>query len=174
VAETPAEERAGLYNMPPELALDTGRDYEATITTGKGDIVVDLHTVTATTSVNNFVVLANLGFYDRMRVAYVEPGVYVVMGSPQARQDSDVGYALPMEESAAESRVMTGTLAYFPAFNPSQQAMGSSGSQFFVSLGELPPGAAPLNVFGQVTSGMEIAASLTMSDTVESITISEK
>ncbi len=33
-------------------------------------------------TVNNFVLLANLGFYDGMPVAYVQPDAYVVFGSP--------------------------------------------------------------------------------------------
>ena len=174
LATTTVAERNGIFNTPPEMVIDPAKDYQANIATGKGDIVVDLLPVTATTSVNNFVVLANLGYYDGLPVAFAEPTAYVVLGSPESRPDSDVGYQLPLEEGAATAQVMTGTVAYYPFFNQAQQELSASGSQFLIGLAAAPGASSPLNVFGTVSSGLDIAASLTLSDTISSITIAEK
>src|SRR6202008_2322944 len=49
---------------PPEMQIDPAKSYTATIRTSCGDIVVALDAANAPNGVNNFVALANAGFYD--------------------------------------------------------------------------------------------------------------
>ncbi len=52
------------YSAPPAMAIDLNKKYTATISTSKGDIVVELFPADAPMTVNNFVFLAREGFYD--------------------------------------------------------------------------------------------------------------
>jgi cyclophilin family peptidyl-prolyl cis-trans isomerase len=109
-----------------------------------------------------------------MPVAHVEPESHVVFGSPASRPDSDVGYALELEPSANASKVVTGTLSFYPLQDLTSGAMKASGSQFFISLMEVAELSTPLNIFGIVTSGMEVVSKLEIGEVITSITITEK
>ena len=114
LAKLKLEERSGVYNAAPAVTIDPAKSYAATIETDKGNIVVELDPKTAPATVNNFVLLSNLGFYDGMPVAHVQEGSYLVAGSPIKRPDSDVGYTLPVEPAATASQVVTGTVSMYP------------------------------------------------------------
>ena len=58
------EQRSTLQKEPPPMTIDTTKKYVATIKTSKGDIVVELNPQAAPNTVNNFVYLAQNGFYD--------------------------------------------------------------------------------------------------------------
>lgn len=173
LAQLPLEEREGIYNTAPELALDADRVYQATIETGKGNIVMELNAEAAPLTVGNFVMLANLGYYDNMPVAHVQADTYLIIGSPAGRPDSDVGYALEIEAAAAMQEVITGTVAMYPV-QTSDGSLKASGSQFFISFMAMPQSATPLNIFGVVTEGMDVVQQLAIGDLVNQITIVEK
>lgn len=169
----PVAEREGIYNTPPAMTLDTTKAYQATIVTDKGEIVIELDPTRAPLTVNNFVLLANLGYYDGMPVAYTEPEVYLVTGSPASMRSSDVGYRIPLEPTANASEVVTGTVSLYPVVD----VMGdvtASGSQFFISFMTLEGNTTPLNIFGQVVSGLDVAQQLAIGDIIKRITISVK
>jgi cyclophilin family peptidyl-prolyl cis-trans isomerase len=174
LAKVPAAEREGLYNTPPEMTINPSAAYTATIKTPKGDVVVALDPKAAPKAVNNFVTLANLGFYDGIPVAFTDPALYVVSGSPASRPDSDVGYALQPEIGADGPKVITGTVAMYPSFNQATGDVMASGSQFFISFTEVPDNQTPLSLLGKVISGLDIASKLTVSDTLTSVTVAGK
>jgi len=174
MAALPSEQREKAFNRPPAIVIDPSKTYQATVSSEKGDIVIDLDAKGAPNTVNNFVLLSNLGFYDNMPVAYVQPESYVVMGSPANRPDSDVGYTLDPEASPSGSKIMTGTVSMYPVFNQTDNQVKASGSQFFVSFALAPDNQTPLSTFGTVASGLDIASKLTLSDTIKTITITEK
>ncbi len=167
-------DRQNLYNTAPATLIDPAKSYQATIETDEAKIVIDLDAETAPATVSNFILLANLGFYDGMPLAYLETGSYAVLGSPASRPDSDVGYALDLEPAANAKQVITGTVSMYPVQDLSTSAVKASGSQFFISFVLAPDSGVPLNIFGQVTSGLEDLAKLAAGDIVRSITISEK
>jgi peptidyl-prolyl cis-trans isomerase B (cyclophilin B) len=174
LAELPAAQREKAFNKPPATVIDPSKTYQATVKSEKGDIVIDLDAKGAPVTVNNFVLLSNLGFFDDMPVAYVQPESYVVMGSPANRPDSDVGYTLDPEVSPSGSKILTGTVSMYPVFNQTDNSVKASGSQFFISFALAPENQTPLSTFGTVSSGLDIASKLTLSDTVKSIIITEK
>lgn len=159
LASVEVAKRDKYFNTAPAMTIDTTKKYEATIETAKGNIVMELDPALAPVTVNNFVTLANLGYFDNMPVAHVEPTVYAVFGSPLGRPDSDVGYSLASEVSAQSSQLVTGTVAMYPIYTETGDVT-ASGSQFFFSFALVPEGGVQLNVMGTVTSGLEIAQSL--------------
>ncbi len=161
------------YNKPPAMTIDKTKKYEATIDTAKGKVVMELDPSVAPETVNNFVTLANLGYYDGMPVAHVQEGTFIVFGSPTSQPDSDVGYSLPIEPTVQASKVVTGTSAMYPVGDAAGNPV-ASGSQFFISFTAIPEGSVPLNVLGKVTEGMDVAQKLAIGDVVKTITIIEK
>jgi cyclophilin family peptidyl-prolyl cis-trans isomerase len=164
LAEIPAVSKEALYNTRPEMFIDPDGDYGATIETTQGTIEVDLDAEAAPVSVNNFVVLAELGYWDDFPVSNVQPGAFFITGSPANRPDSDIGYTLPSE---AELEGTKGAVGFW--FR--QDRMETSGSQIFILLDDLPGMESLFTVIGYVTEGQEVAEALTLEDSIESITI---
>ncbi len=158
LATVEVAQRDRYFNQPPAMTIDKTKKYQATIETSQGTIVVELDPSVAPTTVNNFVTLANLGFFDGMPVAHVQEGTYAVFGSPKASPDSDVGYTLPLEGPEA-TKIVTGTVAMYPVADAAGNPVGS-GSQFFISFMAVPEGNVPMNVVGVVTSGLDAAQKL--------------
>jgi cyclophilin family peptidyl-prolyl cis-trans isomerase len=177
LAKLSVEEREKLYNAAPATTIDLDKEYQATIKTAQGDIVIDLDAKTFPSTVGNFMLLSDLGYYDGLPIAYLELDSYAVFGSPKAGPTSDVGYALDLEGPSGEganSSVITGTVAMYPVQDQVSGQMKASGSQFFVSFIQTPDVGTPLNAFGTVSSGMDVLKELKAEDVIESITISEK
>jgi cyclophilin family peptidyl-prolyl cis-trans isomerase len=160
-------ERENLYTGKPAMIIDGTKEYTAIIETTQGTIRVELRPQDAPESVNNFVVLANLGYWDGFPIAFVEPGEFFVTGSPSGQPDSDVGYSLPDEIGLGNS---VGAVGFF--FR--QDILASSGSQLYILLTDIPQMDEQFGVFGYVTEGMEIAGQLTTEDRIEKITIEQE
>ncbi|MSZ30186.1 MAG: peptidylprolyl isomerase, partial [Actinobacteria bacterium] len=69
----------------PEHTIDESKIYRTTITTNKGTIVMDLDPALAPKTVNNFVGLARLGYYDGLTWHRVVPGFVIQGGCPDGR-----------------------------------------------------------------------------------------
>ena len=54
------------WSSPPTMQIDPNKTYQATLHTTKGDIVVDLLAKQDPITVNNFVFLAEQGFYNNV------------------------------------------------------------------------------------------------------------
>ena len=52
------------YGSPPQMAIEPGKKYTATIETSAGTMTAELFAEEAPKTVNNFVFLAREGFYD--------------------------------------------------------------------------------------------------------------
>jgi cyclophilin family peptidyl-prolyl cis-trans isomerase len=173
LATVEVAEREAYFNAPPEMVIDTTKTYEAVIESDKGKITLELDPAAAPETVNNFFVLANLGFYDNMPVAHVQPETYIVLGSPAGQPGSDVGYALPIE-GTQPTAIITGTVAMYPVQGATPEEFLASGSQFFIAFSAVPESATPLNVFGKLTEGMDVAQQMAIGDIITKITVTEK
>jgi cyclophilin family peptidyl-prolyl cis-trans isomerase len=169
LAGLPMEERSNIFNTAPEMVIDPARSYTATVTTAQGDIVIALNADVAPTAVNNFVVLAALGYYDGTPINDVSE--VIIFGAPENIPPSYVGYLFPGDLNA-ETEWGAGAMAYLPAQDPLTGEIVSNGSQVLIFL-EAPPADAALQIsfFGQVVEGLEILQSLTVADVIESVTI---
>lgn len=143
------------YDAPPEMTIDPDGSYGATISTNKGDISLRLYAADAPRTVNNFVFLANEGFYDGAIFHRVIRGFMIqggdAHGAEQGRPGTgDAGYKFDDELGKARSHgYPRGTLAMANA------GPDTNGCQFFVMHqdNDLPP---QYNVFGMATDGLDV------------------
>jgi cyclophilin family peptidyl-prolyl cis-trans isomerase len=171
LATITASERANYFNIPAEQVIDTSKSYTATMKTSKGDLIIALNDDAAPVAVNNFVVLANLGFYDGLPINQVNPGQLVVLGSPNNDPTADAGYKIAAE-TGLTGTLDAGSLAYVPfrGLDPNH-----SSSQLLIAILPPPPDAnAAFSFFGRIVSGVELLAQLTDQDTIVSVTIEEQ
>lgn len=169
LAGLPMEERSNLFNTPPEIVIDPERNYTATVSTSQGDFVIALRADLAPISVNNFVLLSALGYYDGTPVNDVSD--VIILGAPENIPPSYVGY-LFFGELSTEPEWGAGAIAYLPAQDPLTGDILSNGSQLLIFV-EAPPAEAAqqISFFGEVVEGLDILMSLTVADTIESVTI---
>jgi cyclophilin family peptidyl-prolyl cis-trans isomerase len=149
------------------MFIDLSRTYHATIVTTQGEIHVELLPEEAPESVNNFVVLAELGFWDGFPIVFVDPENFVLTGSPAGIPTSDIGYTLPSEVGLPNT---AGAIGFWYRAD----RIGSSGSQIYLLLSDIPEMDGGFTVFGGVTEGIAFAEALTMEDRILEITIHEE
>jgi len=164
LAELPIAERANLYTGIPAMVIDTALTYQAQIETTKGLISVELRVQDAPDLVNNFVVLANLGYWDGFPITHVEPELFMLTGSPAGDPTSDVGYVLGEQGDLSNTEGAVG-------FWLRQDRIAPSGSQFYILMSDLSPLDVIPTVFGYVSEGMDIVGLLTSEDLITSISI---
>ena len=129
----------------------------AIIETKFGTMELHFFPEVAPNHVNNFIELAKRGFYDGTLFHRVIPNFMIQGGDPNSK-DSDrskhgsggPGYALKAEFNNKPHK--RGTLSMARAQNPD-----SAGSQFFICVADAPSLNQKYTVFGEVTSGMEVA-----------------
>jgi len=155
------------------MTIDKSKSYSATITTTKGDIVVDLFADKAPYAVNSFVFLANAGWYNNLPI--VSTDQFILSGDPTDTGYGGPGYAYKDEVDSTLNFVQPGMLASFSV------GAGLNGSTFFINKIALT-GQEGRTIFGKVTSGMDILTKIAIRDNiftpaidkVISVTITEK
>jgi peptidyl-prolyl cis-trans isomerase B (cyclophilin B) len=154
---------------PPTMQIDASKTYTATIKTARGDITIHLDPKAAPQTVNNFVYLAQNGFYTCLKFHRVIPGFVVQGGDPLGNGTGGPGYTLPNETNPAPW--LRGSLGMASG----QGQNGTNGSQFFILTGDTPSlsGAGVYNHFGMVTSGMDVADKIQQGDEIEGIEIAQ-
>jgi Cyclophilin type peptidyl-prolyl cis-trans isomerase/CLD len=93
----------------PEYAIDDEKIYRATITTDRGKIVMDLDPQLAPNSVNNFVGLAQQGYYDGLTFHRVVPDFVIQGGCPEGSGRGGPGYRFADEPVKGEYTARTPT-----------------------------------------------------------------
>jgi len=131
----------------------------ATITTELGDIELDLYTQAAPKAAQNFVDLANKGFYDDVIFHRVIPGFVAQAGDGQYGKKSSLdagrvgtgGPGYTFEDEPVHGDYGRGAVAM------ANSGPNTNGSQFFICQADLS-GRLPKNytIFGQVTKGMDV------------------
>ncbi|MGY9074548.1 MAG: peptidylprolyl isomerase [Acidimicrobiales bacterium] len=154
--------------MPaPEMNINTDSIYEVTITTPKGTIVMDLDPQLAPNTVNNFVNLANDGYYTGLTWHRVVPDFVIQGGCPEGSGRGGPGYRFPDEPVTGEYTV--GALAM------ANSGPDTNGSQFFICIDDCSRKLdKAYNLFGYVTSGMDVALNIGVGDKMETVTVVER
>jgi cyclophilin family peptidyl-prolyl cis-trans isomerase len=164
-------DRSMMYSAPPEMQIDPGKTYVATISTGKGDIVVRLDGGAAPQTVNNFVFLSREGFYDGLTFHRVEPGFVIQGGDPLGSGSGGPGYTVPAE---IELPHVEGAIAMARRGDQVNPSRASSGSQFYITLALTPFLDGGYTAFGRVVEGMDVVKSIAVGDFIEAISIAEE
>ena len=130
----------------------------ATMQTNHGSIELELFDDDAPKTVQNFVKLAQDGFYDGVIFHRVIQDFMIQGGDPTGTGSGGPGYQF--EDEFNDRKVVRGALAMANA------GPNTNGSQFFiVTTGEAPWLDGRHTVFGQVTSGMEAVDSIEAAET---------
>src|SRR5918995_2952 len=154
-------------SAPPAHEIDDNATYEVTIATDKGDIVMDLDPKLAPNTVNNFVALARQGFYDDLAFHRVVPEFVIQGGDPEGTGRGGPGYRFADEPVQGEYTL--GAVAMANA------GPDTNGSQFFICIDDCTRKLTPnYNLFGHVTSGIDVAQSTQVRDVIRSVAVTER
>jgi peptidyl-prolyl cis-trans isomerase B (cyclophilin B) len=139
---------------PPPQTIDPNLSYTATIDTTCGPIEVTLLSQAYPVSANNFVFLAQQGFYDDLAFVRAAKGFVVQAGSPTQSSDGGPGYTVQGEVPTTPSSYPTGTVAWAKT---GSEAPGTIGSQFFIVTGDASQLPSDYAVLGTVSKGLNVA-----------------
>ena len=161
------------FTAPPEMTIDPEATYTATVETSAGTMVLELLPQEAPKTVNNFVFLANEGFYEDVIFHRVIEGFMIQGGDPTGTGTGGPGYRF--EDEPVQRPYSRGTVAMANA------GPNTNGSQFFIMHADyaLPPN---YTVFGQLLEGEDVLDAIATAPTggmdrptdpvvIESITI---
>jgi len=152
------------YSFPGKLPDDQIQNKKAVIKTDKGTVEIELWADKAPLSVSNFVYLVNQGFYNGLTFHRVEPGFVVQGGDPQGTGMGGPGYQF--SDEPVQGEYTEGTVAM------ANSGPNTNGSQFFIDLVDNSQGLSKsYNLFGQVTSGMDVVKKIAVGDKMNSVTI---
>lgn len=144
------------YTTAPPMTIDTTKTYVATIKTDKGDVTIELNAQAAPQTVNNFVFLAQDGYYDGVTFHRVLPDLLAQSGDPTGTGSGGPGYDLPVEKT--NESFTAGVIAMA---KPQEAGAANNGSQFFIMLTDEPAYDGDFTAFGKVTAGLDVLESLT-------------
>ena len=147
---------------------------KAKITTNKGEMIVELYAQETPKTVENFVKLANEGFYDGLKWHRVIPDFVIQGGCPNSREGATgmpgtggPGYKIPCEVTGGKQHHERGVLSMAHA------GPNTGGSQFFVchSRNNTVHLDGNHTCFGKVTEGLDVIDSIRQGDSIDCIEI---
>jgi peptidyl-prolyl cis-trans isomerase B (cyclophilin B) len=155
------------YSAPPPMTIDPEKQYTATISTARGDIVIELRPDAAPQTVNNFVFLAREGFYDNLTFHRVIEGFMIQGGDPNGDGTGGPGYRF--EDELADNPLIheTGVISM------ANSGPNTNGSQFFITREPQPHLDGMHTVFGTVLSGQDVVDAIQQGDVMERVIIEE-
>ncbi|HMB67921.1 MAG TPA: HEAT repeat domain-containing protein [bacterium] len=147
------------------LKTKQGR-WEATVSTSRGEFVIELLNRDAPRTVQNFVNLVEDGFYNGLVFHRVVPNFVAQTGCPIGNGWGGPGYDLRCEYN--RNRYERGMVGMAHA------GKDTGGSQWFVTHSPQHHLDGRYTVFGRVTEGMDVVDQLRVEDTIQSISIKKK
>src|SRR5438094_2449534 len=167
---TPPEVQVKSYPQRPPLTIDKSHQFIAHVYTTRGHFIIQLLPDLAPEHVNSFVFLARDKFFNGIAFHRVvkEPTPFVVQGGdPTGTGQGGPGYTIPFESSQESFvRGIVGMASTAPQGR-------TSGSQWFVVLGDSPHLNGDYTLFGKVVQGMEIVDCIEVGDQIIDIAIQE-
>ncbi len=140
------------YTQPHEMTIDNSKSYTAIIKTSLGDMKVEFFTNDAPMTVNNFINLAQDGYYDGVIFHRVISDFMIQGGDPSGTGHGDYGkypgYQF-QDELNNQIPYSKGILAM------ANSGPNTNGSQFFIMHVDYP---LPYNytIFGKVVEGLDV------------------
>lgn len=149
----------GQYAEAPPMTIDVTKNYTATITTPRGDIVIKLRPDLAPQTVNSFVFLSREGYYNGLTWHRVIADFMAQGGDPTGTGAGGPGYTVPAEFSDV-SFDRPGILAMARPGND----INGNGSQFFITTAPATFLDGQYTIFGEVVSGQDIVDGIPLRD----------
>jgi cyclophilin family peptidyl-prolyl cis-trans isomerase len=148
------------------MTIDVDALYKVTISTKRGDIVMELDPALAPQTVNNFVSLARDGFYNNLTFHRIVPEFVIQGGCPEGSGRGGPGYKFADEPVKG---------AYTPgAVAMANAGPNTNGSQFFICIDDCTSKLAPsYNLFGHVTEGLDVALQMERGDFMQKVVVEE-
>jgi len=131
------------------------------------EIRMEFYPEDAPKTVENFVSLANKGFYNGLTFHRVVPDFVVQGGDPKGNGTGGPGYTIKAEFN--KQKHLRGTVAMARSQDPD-----SAGSQFYICYGPTPHLDGSYTVFGRVVSGMEHVDRIKQGDRMKTVIIVEE
>ena len=156
------------WKNPPEMVIAPKKKYTATLSTDKGDIVMELFADKTPRTVNNFVFLAREGFYDGTIFHRVIADFMAQGGDPTGTGTGGPGYKFADEFHPSLKHSKPGI------FSMANAGPGTNGSQFFITHVPTPWLDGKHSIFGQVISGMDVLLSIPARDPMRTTSPSVK
>jgi peptidyl-prolyl cis-trans isomerase B (cyclophilin B) len=153
------------YAAPPSLEIATDRSYQVSIETSRGTIELELFPQHAPITVNNFVFLAQDGFYDGITFHRVISSFMIQGGDPTGSGRGGPGYRFEDECKGNPLRHERGVISMANA------GPGTNGSQFFITHGPQPHLDGKHTVFGKVTKGLDVVDAIEQGDAMLKVTV---
>jgi len=157
-AAVPAAEPATREFAGTEAVLETGKDYYAVFCTEAGSVYIDLLEDYAPLTVNNFVFLAQQGYYNNTTFHRVIQDFMAQGGDPTATGSGGPGYQFADEFLQYMTFDTAGILAMANA------GASTNGSQFFITTAPTPHLNYGHTIFGTVVTGMDAVMNIRLRD----------
>ena len=123
--DAPPEADPQQYDEPQQV-LEEGVDYGAVMSTSCGNITIDLFEEEYPTTVNNFVFLAEQGFYNGLTFHRIVSNFVIQGGDPEGTGRGGPGYSI--EDEFPDQ----GNIYRFGIVAMANSGPGTTGSQFFI------------------------------------------
>ncbi len=128
----------------------------AVVETNMGTFEITLEDKAAPKTVANFIKLSKDGFYNNLtfhRIVQMTGFHLIQGGDPKGDGSGGPGYTVPAEIGLKHTKGAIATARTGDQVNPEK---ASSGSQFYITLEDIPQLDGNYTVFGYVTSGMDV------------------
>jgi len=155
------------WDNPPAMQIDPQETYRVTIETNRGNMVLELYPEHAPKTVNNFVFLAQDGFYDGIVFHRVISDFMVQGGDPTGTGRGGPGYQF--EDEVAENPLKHEA----KVISMANAGPNTNGSQFFITHSPQPHLDGMHTVFGKVVEGQEIVDAIQQGDRMVKVMVSE-
>jgi len=133
----------------PSMIIDQSKEYFANFDTNLGKFKIKLFADITPVTVNNFVYLAEAGFYDKLIFHRIIKDFMIQGGCPLGTGTGSPGYKF--EDENNEMPLVKGSLAM------ANSGPNTNGSQFFIVTADSTPWLDGLHTnFGEVVEGMEV------------------
>jgi peptidyl-prolyl cis-trans isomerase B (cyclophilin B) len=152
------------WNSVPAMQIDTNKTYKVTLQTNRGDINLELYPEHAPKTVNNFVFLAQEGFYDGVSFHRVINNFMIQGGDPTGSGSGGPGYKFEDETSGNPLRHDTGVISMANA------GPNTNGSQFFITHAPQPHLNGKHTVFGKVIDSQDVVNAIRQGDKMIKVT----
>lgn len=154
------------WDRPPAMQIDPTKIYRVTIETARGDIELELYPEHAPKTVNNFVFLAQQGYYDGVTFHRVISNFVIQGGDPSGTGSGGPGYRF--EDEVLNNPLKHGT-GYISMANAGPN---TNGSQFFITHSPQPHLDGKHTVFGKVVNGQQVVNAIRQGDQMVKVTVS--